>query len=153
MEMYVVWIILLIAFIILETITVSITSIWFACGAVAAMIISMFFSNSLPAQIIVFFLVSALMLWRTRPLVAKYITKQKVATNADRVIGMTGTVTQKIDNIMGQGEVYVDGKRWTARSANGAVIEDNTLVNILWIEGVKVIVELQSDPQPVKEIQ
>ena len=61
-------------------------------------------------------------------------------TNADRVLGATGKVTETIDNENSSGAVYVDGKTWTARSADGAVIPAGEPVEITSMEGVKLIV-------------
>ena len=61
-------------------------------------------------------------------------------TNLDRVLGDTGRVTETIDNARSAGAVYVDGKTWTARSDDGAVIPQGTTVKILRMEGVKLFV-------------
>ena len=65
-----VWLILLIAFVVVEALTVSLVSIWFAAGAVAALIVSGFTSSWL-VQFAVFAVVSAVALAATRPLVKK----------------------------------------------------------------------------------
>lgn len=62
-------------------------------------------------------------------------------TNADRVLNNVGRVTERIDNALPSGAVYIDGKTWTARSADGEVIEPDAAVRILRMEGVKLIVQ------------
>jgi membrane protein implicated in regulation of membrane protease activity len=135
----IVWLVLIVVFLFAEAATVGIVSVWFAAGSLVALILSLF---KLPVglQITAFILVSGLLLWQTRPIIQKYLIKRKVATNADRVIGMTAVVTETIDNLNGLGEIHVDGKRWTARSLDDEIIEKGGHVDILSIEGVKVIV-------------
>lgn len=78
----------------------------------------------------------------TRPLVRKLGSKGGTATNADRVLGGTARVTETIDNTIPSGEVYIDGKTWTARSESGAVIAPETLVKVIRLEGVKLYVDV-----------
>ena len=77
----------------------------------------------------------------TRPLVAKLLRRDETPTNADRVLNNVGRVTERIDNALPSGAVYIDGKTWTARSADGEVIEPDAAVRILRMEGVKLIVQ------------
>jgi len=76
----------------------------------------------------------------TRPFVKRYATVKETATNADRVLEMVGVVREPICNIDGKGAVYVGGKLWTARSEDDTQIDKDTQVDILRIEGVKLIV-------------
>lgn len=58
------------------------------------------------------------------------------------VLGGTARVTETIDNTIPSGEVYIDGKTWTARSESGAVIAPETLVKVIRLEGVKLYVDV-----------
>ena len=138
LPMSVIWIGAIVLFLILEGATVGLTAIWFACGALAALILQLF---DLPfwSQLSAFFLVSALALWLTRPLVARHNAK-RAATNADRVLGQAGIVKARIDNLAQTGLVRIAGKDWSARSNTGETLEAGRLVRILRIEGVKLIV-------------
>lgn len=136
----IVWLVLLILFAIGEGISVGLTSIWFAAGSLAALIAALL-GAPLGLQIALFVIVSLLCLLAIRPLAKKYLTPRIQATNADRVIGTEGRVTEDIDNIQGKGTVTIGGAVWTARSQNGDPIPAGTLVRILRIEGVKVYVE------------
>ena len=140
--MVTVWAVAILVFIVVEAATVGLASIWFAIGAGAALV-SAIFGAPTWLQILWFVMVSALTLWLTRPLVAKYINNHSQPTNADRVIGKSCVVTERIDNIAGTGAVTVEGKRWTARSLSGEVYEPEELVTALRIEGVKLIVNNQ----------
>ena len=72
----------------------------------------------------------------------KYLNRNKTATNADSLIGEQAVVTQTINNLMSRGEVFINGMAWTARSGReDEVIEKDTVVRILRIDGVKLIVE------------
>ncbi len=137
----IVWLILLLAFAALEGITVGLTSIWFAAGALAALIAALL-HGPLWLQIALFLVVSILCLLAVRPLARKYINTQVQPTNADRVIGAEARVTEDIDNIQGKGAVSIGGIIWTARSDSDEVIPAGSLVRVLRIEGVKVFVEL-----------
>ena len=92
-------------------------------------------------QVGLFFAVSIAALAFTRPLVVKLMKKDIKPTNADRVLNNVGRVTERIDNALPSGAVYIDGKTWTARSADGEVIEPDAAVRILRMEGVKLIVQ------------
>jgi hypothetical protein len=71
---------------------------------------------------------------------------------ADRVLGRTARVTETIDNDSASGAVYVDGKTWTARSADGSV-PAGSRVEIRRMEGVKLIVEAaQKAPDKKEEV-
>ncbi len=138
-SMLIFWIVLLIILIVVEAITAQMVTIWFAAGAVAA-IVAELLGAQVWLQWVAFIVVSVIALVVTRPLVRK-LTKTKVQpTNADRCIGQIAVVTEKIDNIAAKGQVSVNGTVWTARSSDGTVIEENEKVTIEKIEGVKVIV-------------
>ena len=139
MTMTTIWIIAAVAFLILEAVTVGLTSIWFALGALCAMVAAML-DAGLWLQIVVFLVTSAIALYFTRPLVKKHINGKVVPTNADAVIGMECRVTETIDNVAGTGAVYVGGKTWTARSMTDDIIPEGELVTAERIEGVKIIV-------------
>jgi membrane protein implicated in regulation of membrane protease activity len=133
------WLILLVILIIIEAATVSLTSIWFAVGALAALI-SAVFSAPIWLQVVWFIFISGIMLVFTRPLAKKYLNSKRTATNADRVLNAVCIVTEDIDNIAGTGTVSVGGKLWTARSKTGDKISKGEMVKAVSIEGVKLIV-------------
>lgn len=136
-----IWIGALIAFIVVEAVTVQLVTVWFAAGALAALIALICGANQL-VQLFIFIGVSAIALAVTRPLVKK-LTKRKYApTNADRCIGSQAKVTEEINNLKATGKVNVKGVVWTARSADDSIIRDGETVVIQNIEGVKLIVTL-----------
>lgn len=139
MSMSLFWLIAMVLFGVLEAVTVGLTSIWFAVGALAALIAASLGAFAL-VQVIVFLVVSFVTLLLVRPLAQRYINDRKEPTNADRVIGREAVVTQAIDNLKGEGQVNVSGTVWTARSQEEAPIPAGARVRILRIEGVKVIV-------------
>ena len=134
-----VWGALMILFLIVEGATAGLASIWFALGALAALVAALL-KAPIWLQIVLFLIVSIAVLILTRPLARKYINSRSQATNADRVIGMTGRVRETIDNIAGTGAVFVGGKLWTARTADSEIIPEGALVRADAIEGVKLIV-------------
>lgn len=133
------WLIVMVLFLVVEAVTVGLVCIWFAAGALAALLCAML-GGKIWLQVVLFLAVSAVTLYFTRPLVRKYVNAKVEPTNADIVIGKECRVTETIDNIEGTGAVYVDGKTWTARSENDETIQKGTLVTALRIDGVKLIV-------------
>ncbi len=133
------WLIVMVLFLVVEAATVGLVCIWFAVGALAALIAALL-GAEIWLQIVLFLVVSAVALYFTRPLVKKYVNAKVEPTNADMVIGKECRVTEAIDNIAGTGAVYVDGKTWTARSESDEVIPEGTLVTAKSIDGVKLIV-------------
>lgn len=136
-----VWLGILAVMVVLEIVTTQLVSVWFAVGALAAMLVTLAGVDALWIQIVVFVVVSAIAVAVTRPLVRKMVNKKAEPTNADMVIGKIGVVTDKIDNIAETGLVKVNGSLWTARTADGSVVEIGEKVNVLKISGVKLIVE------------
>ena len=135
-----IWLAVLIGAIVLEIVTTQIVSIWFAAGALASLIATLAGVSNVWIQLLIFVLVSAIALIITRPLVKKLVNRQAEPTNADMVLGKTGIVTEKIDNLAPSGLVKVNGSVWTARSADGSVIEEGERVIIKEISGVKLLV-------------
>lgn len=133
------WLILMVVFLVVEASTVTMVSLWFAAGALAAMVISLL-QGAVWLQVTVFVAVSAVLLTALRPLVRKYVTPKLTATNVDSVIGSTGLVTVAIDNVKATGQVKLGSMVWTARSSSGDLIPEGTLVRVEKIEGVKVFV-------------
>jgi membrane protein implicated in regulation of membrane protease activity len=136
----IVWLALLVIFAAAEGISVGLTSIWFAAGALCALVVALL-GGPLWLQIVVFIVVSALCLLAVRPLAKKFFTPGVQPTNADRIIGREALVTEDIDDLQGKGAVVIGGVTWTARSGTDQIIPSGTKVKVLRIEGVKVIVE------------
>ena len=135
-----VWLALLVLFIITEIATVQLTTVWFAGGALIAMLLAACGVKSIIIQIIVFLAVSIILLIATRPLVKKHINKKSQPTNADRNLGQSAVVTEEINNLEGKGAAKVNGIEWTARSEDGSIIPAGTTVTVAKIDGVKLIV-------------
>lgn len=134
------WVAVIIITVALEAVTLSLSSIWFAVGGVAALIAASI-GLGLGSQLVVFVLFSAALLVLVRPFCKRFLKPRGAATNADRVIGQTAIVTETIDNMLATGAVKVFGQTWTARSISGESIPVGTQVCIREIQGVKVIVE------------
>ena len=135
-----VWLILLVALVTGEAITVGLTFIWFAVGAMGGLLVAVL-NGPVWLQIVVFLALSALTLILVRPAAAKLLTPGISPTNADRVLSQIALVTEEINNIAETGQVKLFGQVWTARSENGEVIPAQSRVRILRIEGVKVFVK------------
>ena len=135
-----IWLIALIMLLVGEALTVGLTFVWFAIGALGGLIVAML-GGWVWLQIIVFLVLSGLSLMLVRPVASRFLKTSNSATNADRVIGKTAIVTEAVENIAGKGQVNIYGQMWSARSEHGVVIPVGAEVKVLRIEGVKVFVE------------
>ncbi len=134
------WLSALVIFIVMEASTNALVSIWFVGGSLAALLATIF-GAPIWAQVILFFAVSAALLFALRPMMHKFVTPQKIVTNARSNVGKHALVTETVNNLLGKGAVQIGGVFWSARSADGSVIEEGTLVRVTELEGVKVCVE------------
>ncbi|MBQ2633697.1 MAG: NfeD family protein [Oscillospiraceae bacterium] len=142
-----IWAGLTVLFVLVELATYGLASIWFALGALAALIAAAL-GAPLWLQVVLFAVVSVASLVLTRPLARKFVNSRSQPTNADRVIGAPARVTEEINDFNGTGAVSVDGKLWSARSADGAVVPVGAHVTVREIRGVRLIVS----PEPEQNI-
>ena len=147
-EMVIFWLVVVILAIAVEAITMGLTSIWFAGGALVALAAA---ALRLPIalQVVLFFAVSVVLLYFTRPIAVKYFNKDRIKTNAESLVGRQAIVISEIDNLQGIGQVTVGGQEWSARSVEDDVkLPVGTVVDIMAINGVKLMVK--PDPQMEK---
>lgn len=141
MDYTILWLVALVLFILIEIATMGLTTIWFAGGALVAVIASAL-GLPLVVQIVLFFAVSLILLYFTRPVAVKYFNKDRVKTNAESLVGRQAIVISEIDNLQGIGQVTVGGMEWSARTAEAGIsLAVGSVVNIIAINGVKLIVE------------
>jgi membrane protein implicated in regulation of membrane protease activity len=126
--------------IIAEIVSLGLTSIWFAGGALIAALIS-YLGGHWALQLVCFAAVSAVLLIFTRPLLAKHMMKSNEKTNVESLIGESAVVKERIDNLKSEGVAVINGLEWTARSADDTVIEAGSRVEIVEVKGVKLIVK------------
>lgn len=135
------WLAAMIILIVIEIITVGLTTIWFAIGAMVAVVVTLLGGGWL-LQVTVFLLISFGMLLFTRPLAMKYINVHRTKTNYEGIIGKVVRVTKDIDNVNETGSAVVNGQEWSVRTTPaGAVIPAGSLAKVVDIKGVKLIVE------------
>ena len=135
-----IWLVIAVVLGIFEAATVALVSIWFAIGAVAAMVPA-YFNAPFWVQILVFILVSALCFVFTRPFFKKIIRVNKQPTNVDRLVGQEGVATDDIENIECRGKVFISGLTWSARSETGELIPQGAVVTVKKIEGATLVVK------------
>lgn len=140
MQTTVIWLGLFVLFLVVEIITMGLTTIWFAGGALVAFLAAILgFGAS--AQIVIFTIVSLLLLAVTRPLAMKYFNQERQKTGAELLIGQKALVLEDIDTLAAKGRVEVRGQEWAAKTdAPDGKIPKNTVVVIDGIQGVKLIV-------------
>ncbi len=137
----IIWVILIVVFVVTEVISLGLTSIWFAFGALLALIVS-FFIESLMVQITVFVLSSVILLYFTKPIVKNYLKVGREKTNVESMIGMKGVVTKEISK-HSTGQAKVNGQIWTAVS--GEMIGIGEDIVVIEVQGVKIIVKKEEN--------
>ena len=141
-----IWIAVFIILVLIELVTAELTTIWFAGGAFIAFILSLFSVISVWIQLAVFIVVSVVLLIFTRPALIRLMEKYNLKTNVETIPGKTAIVTEEIDNLKSAGTVEIEGLSWTARSEkDGEVISVGSKVEVLRVEGVKVIVKIKEE--------
>ena len=135
------WLIASGIFFIAEIITTGFLVFWLGIAGLITMFIS-FFTSNLMLQASIFVILSAILIFATKPFVNKFVNKKEnpEKTNAFSIIGKTAIVIKDIDSINGIGQIRVDGEVWSAEGINGSNIEKGTKVEIKEIDGVRAIV-------------
>ncbi len=140
---YILWVTVIVTSAIAEGVTAALVSIWFIAGGLAALVAQMA-GASITVQVAIFLVVSLLVIVFLRPLAVKVLYK-----NADKalnsIVGKQAIVKESIDNINCTGEVFIEGKMWSARSNDGSSIKEGTIVTVESVEGVKAIVSTKQD--------
>lgn len=147
-ESYVIlWIVLLVMFVMVELLTMGLTTVWFAGGSLVGLLLAVL-GAPLWAQIIAALVVSIILVLTTRPIAIKYFNKDRQRTNAESLIGHVAVVMTPINNLEGVGLVNVGGQEWSARSDDdNVIIPEGSVVEILSISGVKLIVRRAAQQQ------
>lgn len=139
--MVIFWIGLMIAFLIIEIITVGLTTIWFAGGALVALIACALGLGTV-GQVILFFAVSFVLLLFTRPVAVKYLNPRHTKTNYEEAIGQKVRIIETVDNRNSTGKAIFNGVEWTARSEQDEItIPADTMAEVVAVSGVKLILK------------
>lgn len=133
------WLAAMVVFIAAEAMTVSLVSIWFAAGALGAIIVALL-GGGLVLQVTVFLALAVALLLSLRSIVRKHFTPHVTKTNIDSVIGATGIVVTPVNNIAALGQVQINGMEWSARSSDNSHIPAGVMIRVDRVEGVKVFV-------------
>lgn len=139
-QMVIIWLVVLIAAIVIEVATLGLTTIWFAGGALVALLTAVV-NAPIWLQILLFLIISLVLLFFTRPVAMKYFNKNRERTNAESLVGKQAVVTSEINNLQGIGTVTVNGQEWSARSLDDTAIAAQKVVEIVSINGVRLIVK------------
>ena len=134
-----IWLGIMIVLLLTEAATVGLTTIWFAAGALAAMVLCALGVGAF-GQWTVFFIVSLVLLYFTRPIALKWMTPYKLRTNYENAVDKTVRITERVDNIAGTGAAVLNGQEWTVRMQQDDVtLEPGELATVAAVEGVKLI--------------
>ena len=142
------WLAAMVVFLAAEAMTVTLVSIWFAIGALGAIVVALL-GGSVIVQVTVFLALAVALLLSLRTVVRRHFTPHVTKTNIDSLVGATGIVVTPVNNIAALGQVQINGVEWSARSTSGGHIPAGTLVRVDRIEGVKVFVSLAEEPAQV----
>ena len=142
------WLAAMVVFLAAEAMTVTLVSIWFALGALGAIVVALL-GGGVVLQITVFLALAVLLLLSLRSVVRRRFTPRLTKTNIDSLIGQTGIVITPVNNIAALGQVQIGGVEWSARSTGGNHISAGALVRVDRIEGVKLYVSLAEEPASV----
>jgi membrane protein implicated in regulation of membrane protease activity len=134
------WFLIVVVAAVVETLTMDLTSVWFAISALVALILAIF-RVSIPVQLLVFIVITIGLLLSVRPIAKRYFQTNIISTNADRLVGKKAICTKDIET-GGRGEVKINGAIWTAITQDGSAVNKDATVEVLAIEGVKLIVKL-----------
>lgn len=152
-EVLIFWLVLLIIAIVVEIASMGLTSIWFAGGALVA-ILAAILQAPVFLQVILFFVVSIVLLIFTRPVAVRYFNRDRVKTNVESMVGRQAVVTGEIDNLQGIGQVTVAGQEWSARSIDDKLrIPVGSVVNVVSISGVKLLVKVDDQMKRVAPVE
>lgn len=140
----IIWLAALVVLLIAEALTLGLTTIWFAGGALIALVAALLGAN-VWVQLGIFLTVSLVLLIFTRPLALRYMNKSTLKTNVDSLAGEQGIVSETIDNLEATGKVKLNDVFWMARSEDGSIINEGTVVEIVCVDGVKLIVKVKEE--------
>ena len=136
-----IWLAIIIVLLIIEIVTLGLTTIWFAGGALVACLAS-FFGVGLVGQVILFFAVSITLLVLTRPIALKHFNGDRAKTYVESVVGQEGIVTEAINSLYAKGRVELNGMEWSAKTeTDDKIISEGATVEVLRVEGVKLVVK------------
>jgi len=154
MGMTTIWVIIAAVFLIIEIITLGLSTIWFTGGGIAAAVAA-YMGASITWQIIIFIVVSAVLLLAMRPIAKKRLIKKTEPTNIDSLIGQTETVLEEINPGAKTGLVRINDVEWRAATEDGSVIPAGEQVVIEAVKGTKLYVTRRrptaSDKRPFAE--
>ncbi len=139
------WLIVFVVLLGIEAVTMALTTIWFAGGALVAFLLALF-GVSVQVQLAAFVIVSFILLFFTRPFALRYVNKYTIKTNVDSLIGKHAKVTTEINNMEAKGSVVLNGQEWTARALlDETIYPAGTTVEVKDIRGVKLIVSKKEE--------
>jgi membrane protein implicated in regulation of membrane protease activity len=141
MNLWVLWLIIVVILIMIEVSTINLVSIWFVISGIVSLILS-FFIDSFMLQFAIFVILGLILLITTKKFLDKWINPRSERTNLDRVIGTIAVVTVPIGKNK-VGEVKTLGKYWSAISNKKIDIGEEVIVDA--IDGVKLIVRKKEE--------
>ena len=130
-----IWLAIMVILLVIEAITIGLATIWFAAGALAALIAAML-DVGLTGQLLLFLIVSLILLFFTRPIAIRYVNPHKIRTNYENTIDQTVKITSCVNNRNETGTVVLNGLEWTARTQDDSIVlKEGALAKVVAVEG------------------
>ena len=143
--MWIVWLVLLVLMILVEAMGPALVSIWFAVGALAALIVSFIPGVAWWIEVIIFVVVSTITLLAVRPLSKRYFKRNVVKSNVDSLVGKRGILLKEVSPF-DSGLCKINDVLWTAISGNEKeTIQEGSVVEVVAIAGNKLIIKKVED--------
>ncbi len=133
------WFFLTVLLLIIEGCTWNLTTIWFAVGALGALLANQLGASPL-VQTAVFLLVSCVAVLATKPLVRKWKDHPFTPTNGDRNVGRVADVLEEITPSH-PGRVQLDGVSWAAQVNGNYILRPTVLCRVVDFHSTTLIVE------------
>ncbi len=142
------WLIAGLLLAVLEIITPGFVIIWFGVAAIIVAFLAYLGLDSMTLQAVIFCVISLALTLMSRTIFKKYFIKNSpgntVTSSIERLIGSAGVVTETINNDISTGRVLVNSQDWAARSVNNAIFDTGTKVQVIDIDGIKLLVKLEN---------
>ena len=138
---WIIWLALFVAMLAVEALGPALVSVWFAFGAIVALIVSFIPGVAWWVEVVIFVVISLATLLALRPVLRRYFKRNNYNTNIDSFTGKRGYVIEDIEYLK-PGAVKIGDVSWTAIPVDkDAKILENEIIEVVAVNGNKLIVK------------
>ena len=139
--MFWVWLVVIVATVIVELITMELVSVWFTIGAIVPFILSATNATNWEVQVVIFVVISTILVLALRKVTKKFLLRNSnEKTNLDAIIGKQYRMLTETD-FDTIGTLKINDIVWNAVGKNQQEIKKGEIVRVLKVDGNKLIVE------------